>query len=141
MEFDPENAIVKLCAAGMALEGAGNPQGALKHFEQAWTEAANDFEKFIVAHYLARHQHNVADKLQWDQEALAFALKVPEPSMKSHYPSLYLNIAKCYEDLGKSESAKKYYDLAFSFANWLPADGYGQMIKSGILSGIKRSSA
>lgn len=138
MEFDPANTIVKLCALGMEMEGKGKPEEAGKLFLQAWNEATNDFEKFIAAHYVARHQKTVADKLKWDETALQLALKMNNDTVKEAFPSLYLNIAKCYEDLGDFNEAKRNYDLALSFTNMLPDNGYGNMMKNGILKGIER---
>lgn len=58
--------------------------------------------------------------------------------MKESFPSLYLNIAKCYEDLSDLENAHKNYQLAFSFTYLLPDNGYGNMRKGGIMNGIAR---
>lgn len=138
MLFDPENNIVKLCAQGMTKEGEGNNEEALLLFEKAWKKAGNDQERFIAAHYVARYQNEVASKLKWDQLALDFALKIEDANIKAYYPSLYLNIAKCYEDLGDRGLAKRNYELADGFAQFLPDDGYGKMIRSGIASGMER---
>jgi tetratricopeptide (TPR) repeat protein len=138
MQVDPNNKIVKLCAQGMEMEGKGNPEEASKYFLQAWNEATNDFEKFTAAHYVARHQKSVADKLNWDETALQLALKINDDTMKGSYPSLYLNIAKCYEDLNDFDNARKNYQLALSFTNLLSDSGYGNMIKGGIMNGIER---
>ena len=138
MQFNPNNNVVKLCAQGMSLEGEGKPEEAYKMFQQAWNEATNDFEKFTSAHYVARHQKSVADKLRWDETALNLALKIEDENMKANYPSLYLNVAKCYEDLKDFNSARNNYQLALLFTNLLPDDGYGKMIKSGIINGIER---
>lgn len=138
MQFDPDNKIVKLCAAGMEKEGEGKAEEASILFMQAWDEAEDDFEKFTAAHYVARHQSTVEDKLKWDEAALGFALKLDDEQAKSAYPSLYLNIAKCYEDLKDTDNALKHYRLALSHADALPQEGYGNMIRSGILSGIER---
>src|SRR5664279_985496 len=100
MEFSPNNNIVKLCLQGMGMEEKGKPEEASTLFLQAWNEATNDFEKFIAAHYVARHQKNVSDKLKWLETCLQFALKIKDDTVKSAFPFLYLNIAKCYEDLG-----------------------------------------
>jgi hypothetical protein len=140
VEFNPENIVVKRCAEGMSLEGAGKTAEAAQVFWQAWREATLDLEKFISAHYVARHQKNVADKLAWDKTALAFALKIKEENMKAHLPSLYLNIAKCHEDMGDGEEAKKNYFLAQDFSEHLTDDGYGQMTKAGIARGMERIS-
>jgi tetratricopeptide (TPR) repeat protein len=138
MRFDPNNNVVRLCAQGMDMEGKGKPEDAGRLFRQAWNEATNDFEKFTAAHYVARHQKSVADKLKWDETALQFALKLNDDTIKETYPSLYLNIAKCYEDLDDFDNARKNYQLALSFANLLPDSGYGNMIKGGIRNGIER---
>lgn len=117
MEFNPNNNIIKLCLQGMDMEEKGKPEEASKLFLQAWNEATDDFEKLLAAHYVARHQKNDPDKLEWLEAALQFALKINNDTVKSALPSLYLNIAKCYEDLSDSEKAKKNYELATSFKN------------------------
>lgn len=115
MEFDPNNKIIKLCLQGMEMEDKTKPEEAGKLFLQAWNEATNDFEKFTAAFYVARHQKNVADKLKWLETALEFALKINDDAVKSAFPALYLNIAKCFEELGDARNAKKNYELADSF--------------------------
>jgi tetratricopeptide (TPR) repeat protein len=117
MEFNPNNNIIKLCLQGMAMEENSKPEEASKLFLQAWNEATNDFEKFIAAHYVARHQKDISDKLKWLKTALQFALKINDETVKSAFPSLYLNIAKCYEDLSEPDKAKTNYELAASFKN------------------------
>jgi hypothetical protein len=47
----------------MEMEEKGNPEEAKNLFIQAWNESTNDFEKFLAAHYVARHQTNPADRL------------------------------------------------------------------------------
>jgi len=115
MEFNPGNNVIKLCVQGMAMEEKGNPDEASKLFLQAWNEATNDFEKYLAAYYVARHKENVPAKLKWLETALQFALKVNSESAKSALPNLYSNIAKCHEDLGDVDNAKKNFELANSF--------------------------
>lgn len=117
MEFSPFNKIVKLCIQGMSLEEKGRHTEAYNLFMQGWNEATNDFEKFLTAHYVARQQKNVSDKLKWLNTTLEFALKVNDNSVKSAFPSLYLNIAKCYEELNDIVKAKENSALAISFKN------------------------
>jgi tetratricopeptide (TPR) repeat protein len=140
MQFDSNNKVIQLCAKGMEMETNQKHDEAQTLFLQAWNEASNDFEKFTAAHYVARHQKSVQDKLKWDETALAFALKINDSSMTANYPSLYLNIAKCYEDLKDFDSAQKNYQVALSYADKMPDNGYGQLIKSGIKKGIQRLS-
>lgn len=96
----------------MAMEDEGNADEACKLFLQASNEATNDFEKYIAAYYVARHQENIPDKLKWLKTSLQHALKVNSVATTSALPNLYANIAKCYEELDDPENAKKNYELA-----------------------------
>jgi rifampin ADP-ribosylating transferase len=123
MEFNPSNNVIKLCVKGMDMEEKGKPEEASMLFLQAWNEATNDFEKFTAAFYVARHQKNVSEKLKWLETSLQFALKINDDTVKSAFSSLYLNIAKCYEDLSDFDNAKNNYELAISFKDKLSDKG------------------
>lgn len=123
MEFNPNNNVVKLCIQGMDMEEKSKPEDASRLFLQAWNEATNDFEKYTAAFYVARHQKNVPDKLKWFETTLRFALTINNDSVKGAFSSLYLNIAKCYEDLSDLDNAKKNNDLATSFKDQLSDSG------------------
>lgn len=138
MHFDPENKIVKLCAIGMEQEGLNEIEKASGIFQQAWNESVNDLEKFISAHYFARHQKSIADKLKWDETALRHALKVQGIDITGGLPSLYLNIAKGHEDLENYEKARLFYNEANQFVELLPDDGYGKLLRAGINKGLER---
>ncbi|GEM_PF-193419 len=138
MNFDQNNPVVKLCAKGMELDGSAKNMEAFALFKQAWDIASNDFEKFIAAHYVARHQESVADKLLWDEVALDHALKIDDESIKVVLPSLYLNIGKCHEDMCDISSALNSYNAAQNYATHLANDGYGDMIRAGIDAGRNR---
>lgn len=140
MLFDPDNKIMKLCAEGMNMEAAGKPEEASILFIRAWNESLTDNEKFTAAHYVARHQKCVADKLKWDEVSLQFALKIKDDSIKRALPSLYLNIAKCYEDLDYICKAEDNYKLALLYADFLTYNGYGNMIRNSILNALNRCS-
>ena len=105
----------------MGMEDKGEPEGAKKLFLQAWNEATNDFERFIASYYVARHQQNDADALEWLETALRFASEINDESVQAAFPSLYTNIARRYEALGDLDSARKNYELARSFAG-TPSD-------------------
>lgn len=137
MQFDPENKVVKLCAEGMNVEG--EPEKARELFQQAWDAATNDFEAFAAAHYLARHQDSPEDTLKWNLESLNRAKNVRDDDMKQYYPSLYLNVGKSYENLGNRQQAFDHYRLASDYISFLPADGFGDVIKRGIDTGLKRT--
>src|SRR6187549_2537601 len=115
MDFNPNNNVVKLCLQGMGLEANGKPDEAIGVFLQAWDEATNDFEKFTAAHYVARHQKNVSDELKWLETALQLALQINNDTVRGAFASLYVSIAKCYEDLNDFDNAKRNNELANSF--------------------------
>ena len=123
MEFNPNNNVAKFCVQGMDMEEKGKPEEASRLFLQAWNEATNDFEKYTAAYYVARHQQNVPDKLKWLETALQFALKINNESVSGAFPSLYSNIAKCYEDLGDFDNAKKNSELSIAFMGKLSDKG------------------
>ena len=141
MQFDNNNVVVKLCAEGMLLEGQGKDNEARDLFNKAWTLATNDFEKFTAAHYVARHQDSVEEKLKWDKQALTHALKLDSDDTSNVLPSLYLNIAKCYEDLNKPIQGQENYQTGLTFFKSDSDDGYSKMIKSGLKAGLARLQA
>jgi tetratricopeptide (TPR) repeat protein len=138
MQFDPNNPVIKLCAEGMNCEATGQIEKAKELFQQAWDLSSNDFEKFTSAHYLARNQKDPKDQLTWNVKALALGRAIHDESMKSHFSSLYLNVGKSYETLGDTESAKENYRSALQFSSYLPANAYGELIKSGISEALNR---
>ncbi|NLL52555.1 MAG: NAD(+)--rifampin ADP-ribosyltransferase [Peptococcaceae bacterium] len=121
IKFDPNNAIIKLCMSGMELEDSGNSEDAITMFHKAWHEAKDDYDRFIASYHLARIQKSISDKLKWMETSLQCALKINDDNVKSAYSTLYLNIAKCYEELGDSENAKRNYELSNS-AKGAPTD-------------------
>jgi rifampin ADP-ribosylating transferase len=101
----------------MVMEEKDKPGEASKLFLQAWNEAANDFEKFTAAYYVARHKKNALGKLKWIQTSLQLALKINNDTVKAAFPFLYSNLANCYEELGDLANAKKNYELENSFTD------------------------
>jgi tetratricopeptide (TPR) repeat protein len=114
MEFNPNNAIVRLCLQGMSFEEKGEIESAGNLFLQAWNEAANDFEKYLAAFFIARIQNNISEKLHWLERALDHAKKINDDSVRDAFSSLYESIAQCYEKLNDPENAKKNHELAVS---------------------------
>lgn len=112
IKFDPNNVVIKLCMMGMSLEDSGNLEDATTMFNKAWHEATDDYEKFIAAYHLARQQKSSTDKLKWMETSLQCALNINDDNVKSAYSTLYVNIAKCYEELGDSDNAKRNYELS-----------------------------
>lgn len=115
IKFDPNNVVIKLCMSGMNLEDSGNIEDATTMFHKAWHEATDDYERFIAAYHLARQQKSITDKLKWMETSLQCALNINDDNVKSAYSTLYLNIAKCYEELCNSDNAKRNYELSNSY--------------------------
>ncbi len=115
MEFSPFNPIVKLCIQGMEMEEKDQPAEAARIFQKAWDEAGDDFEKFLAAHYLARHQASVANELNWLETALQFATKLNSVAANSALPALHQKIARCYESIGDSARAKEHSAISMSY--------------------------
>lgn len=115
IKFDPNNVVIKFCMSGLILEDDGKIEDATTMFHKAWHEATDDYERFIAAYHLARQQKCITDKLKWMETSLQCALNINDDNVKSAYQVLYLNIAKCYEELSDSDNAKRNYELSNSF--------------------------
>ena len=148
MDFDPNNKVVKLCLHGMDAEEKGQPEVAGEIFLQAWNEAANDFEKFLAAFYVVRHQKDAHKKLKWLETTVRCALKVNNDTVKAAFPSLYSGIAKCYEELGDPVNAKRNHEMVISSAGKISDEGpfyhgtkaalkVGDMLTAGSISNYK----
>lgn len=121
VKFDPRNPIIQLCMQGMGLEESGNAAEAMPVFQQAWDQASNDFEKFIVAYHIGLRQEDSEEKLRWMEKSLELAQKTEDEAVRSAYPTLYSAIAECYEELDDIKRAKRNRELADSYKG-KPAD-------------------
>lgn len=136
--MDPENHVVKLCAAGMEAEFAGRVDDARRLFDEAWDAAQDDYEACIAAHYVARHQPTFADNLRWNEVALAHANAADGEQVRDFYPSLYLNLGHSYEVNGDLSAARLHYELAAERAGALAAGPYGDMVRRGVANALLR---
>ncbi|WP_153798686.1 rRNA adenine methyltransferase [Foetidibacter luteolus] len=141
MLYNPDNPVVQLCVKGIQKEYAGNFDQAAKLYREAWDLAADAFESFTAAHYMARIQNSVYDTLKWNLFAYQLATQVVQPDISEAFPSLCLNVAKSYEDVKQYPAAEEYYQLAERYSRHLKKDQYGNMIISGVKAGIERVKA
>lgn len=123
MEFNPGNAVVQLCIQGMDMEAKGKQAEAAQLFQQAWEEATNDFEQFTAAYYVARHQNDTSDKLQWYINALQHAERVEGEMMNSALATLHSKIAECYDELNDAEQAKSHKEQARALSGKIYDEG------------------
>lgn len=138
MEIDPTNRVVRLCAEGIGAEMSGKVEEATRLYQEAWEVRADDYEACIVAHYMARVQRTPEDVLKWNRASLRYADGVNDERVAGFYPSLYLNMGKAYEDLGEREEARRFYGLAEAKVAVLPEGKYGDMVRHGVIEGLKR---
>ena len=122
----------------MKAEAKGDLAQARALFAQAWEARTDDYEACVAAHYVARHQASLEDTLTWNQKALDHGDRVSDEQIRQFYPSLYFNLGKSHEDLGSLDEANRYYRLAAERVGTLPADAYGEMVRSAIASALKR---
>ena len=137
--MEPDNAVVKLCAAGMVAEGEGRGADAKALFEQAWHSSRDDFEACIAAHYVARHQATPEATFEWNERALQRAQAAGDERVRDFFPSLYLNYAHSLEQLGRTREACSYYGLAAVRLDDLPPGGYAQFVRGGVTAGQRRT--
>lgn len=114
-KFDPNNSVIRLCLSGMGLEDGGHSEDARAMFQKAWNEATDDYERFIAGYFLACQQTAISDRLKWLETSLRCALNINDENVKSAYPTLFENIAQCYEALSDPENAKRNHELANSY--------------------------
>ena len=136
--MNPENLVVKLCVQGMEYESKGNVEGASRLFLSAWDQSRDDFERCIAAHYVARHQKSPEEVLIWNQRSLDYARAVGDEKVSGFFPSLYLNMGKANEDLGKREDARRFYAMTVEVLSSLPDNEYGRMIRDAVQRALER---
>jgi hypothetical protein len=134
--IDSTNPVVALCAAGMAIEG--DVTAARRLFEQAWEVRRDDYDASIAAHFLARHQTTVEDRLAWNIRAARHAEVVADDRARELKSSLYLNLADAYLAVGDSAEARVAIGHAVKSLEDLPLEGYRAFVKRGIDGLVRR---
>jgi hypothetical protein len=111
-DMDQSSQAIALCINGTQAEYAGRPDTAHALYQQAWDTAADDYERCIAAHYLARFQATPEETLHWNEVALALAEGVGDDRVTPFFPSLYVNLGQSHEQLGHKAEAQRFYQLA-----------------------------
>ena len=127
---DPDNPVVRLCAAGMAVEG--DAAAARELFREAWALHRDDYEACIAAHYVARHQATPEDTVRWNAIAVRHAEAAADECVKSFLASLYLNLAESHRVIGNEADAVAAADSARMTLAHLPAGGYRDFVAGAI---------
>ena len=130
MNIDPNNPVVALCAAGMAIEG--DRDEARRLFERAWEIRADDYDASIAAHFLARHQSTVEDTLHWNSLAVLHANAVSDGRTAPFLASLYLNLGDSYlAATQRAEATLAAKDAERALVD-VPDGGYRDFVARGI---------
>ena len=136
--MDPGNAVVRLCVGGMQCEASGHFDEAAELFMNAWSESGDDYERCIAAHYVARHQKTAAAALEWNERSLLLAGRVGDERVREFYPSLYLNVGKALEDLGRDDDAQRFYEMAAGVLDSLADDRYATVVRDAVERALAR---
>jgi hypothetical protein len=125
------------------LHHGGDRDEARCRFLDLWAEIGEDgdpLHRCTLAHYMADTQDDPADELAWDLRALSAAEELTDGRAAEHhhslavrafYPSLHLNLAADYAQLGRREAARSHLGLAREAAGALgDGDSYGEGIRA-----------
>ncbi|MER7250539.1 hypothetical protein [Kribbella sp. NPDC000426] len=112
--------------AAVALGGAGDREAARTQLTALWEKVDDRQTRCAIAHYLADVQDETEDELTWDLRALEVVEDL------QWLPSLHLNLADDYRRLAQSPQAEEHLQLARQHLHLLPADGYGELIRSAV---------
>jgi hypothetical protein len=128
--IDPNNPVVALCAAGMAIEG--DADAARRLFEQAWDARSDDYDASIAAHFIARHQPSEDDRLRWNRLAVEHAERVGDERVRALMASLYLNLGDSLRATGDIVGAAQNLARARTHLVDLAEDGYRSFVAMGV---------
>lgn len=137
--MEPNNPVVKLCAAGMEAAGEGRLADAAALFMQAWDTAQDDYEASIAAHHVACCQPTPEQTLYWNQVAVDRAERVAGGSAAFFLPALYLNLGMSHARLGDRSAARTCYEQALTYMDALPDDSYSSWVRAGVARALGRS--
>jgi hypothetical protein len=140
----PTDPVMAEINAGIEAHRQGDNATARRVFDELWARIGQDgdpLHRCVLGHFMADAQDDPAEKLRWDERALAAADSLTDERAKSYhaslsvrgfYPSLYLNLAQDHQLLGDLPSARAELAAARVTAHTLAADDYGKFIRAAI---------
>lgn len=147
-----EDVIARVTAA-VGRGQAGERAAARQELESMWAEvergAGDDFDRCVIAHFLADLQDDDRDELLWDERALAAVGGVSDERVREVHgslrvrgflPSLYLSVADDHRRLGDPGRAREFLEKARATSDALGDDAYGELV-GGALDKVGRALA
>jgi hypothetical protein len=127
-------------AVGLAL--AGDTERGREALTDCWqaTTDADHAQRCVIAHYLADLQSSLDEEVGWDEAALSEHAQVSDgdlapvgiTSTDGMAPSLHLNLGDGYLRQGRLDAAEAQLEAGMRARGALAADGYGDLIRSGL---------
>lgn len=140
MQLDLDDPVIRLLSEGASIEAA-RPNAAHDLYLLAWEAASNDYQACMAAHYVARAQDSARERFRWNAVALDRALAVSDGRAAGFLPSLYLNMGRSFEDVGRTDEARDAYRNAAGSLAALAADPYRAVLEEAIGRAIRRTAA
>lgn len=123
---------------------SGGAEGQRSRFQSLWDEIGEDgdpLHRCTLAHYAADVETDPRQSLLWNRRSLDAVLLLSDERLKTTFPmlsvagfrpSLHLNLAQDYFDLGAPGDASRELNAAEADMPALSDDGYGAMVRRGI---------
>ena len=124
LTLDPSNPVVAAIGRGMHAEIIGDRQAALVAYTEAWDQATDDFERCIAAHYVPRAIEDAAEKLRWNEVALAHATAVGDDRVAGFFASLHACVGQARLGVGDATGAREAFRLADASLATVPEGPY-----------------
>lgn len=138
------DAIMARILDAVALHQRGDNDGARGAFAALWDEIGADgdaLHRCTLGHYMADVAGGPAQSLLWNQRALDAAAELTDDRLQATFPtltvagflpSLHLNLAEDFCNLGRTAEAMDQLRLGEAAAPGLPDDGYGALVRGGL---------
>jgi hypothetical protein len=138
VDMDLDDPVIRLLAEGAPIE-ASRPDAAAELYLRAWEAASDAYEECMAAHYVARIQGTAEDRYRWNAVALERALSVTDGRAAGFLPSLYLNMGRSFEDVGRIHDARAAYLAAGDHLVDVPTGAYRATLEEAIARGTTRT--
>jgi hypothetical protein len=126
------------------VDNSDGGDGQRARFAALWSEIGEDgdpLHRCTLAHYAADVESDSRTALLWNQRSLDAVRELSDERLQTTFPtltvagfmpSLHLNLAQDYQQLGEPAKARSHLDAAEDGLSALSEEGYGAMMRRGI---------